>query len=62
VRQHATASCAALALAVVAGGWLGQWQAHRQAAQDREVLTTTYLAEIDARVIADNRAETHIHH
>jgi hypothetical protein len=62
VRQHAAASCAALALAVVAGGWLGQWQARRQAAQDREMLATTYLAEIDARVIADNRAETHAHH
>jgi hypothetical protein len=62
VRQHAAASCAAFALAVVAGGWLGQWQAHRQAAQDREVLATTYLAEIDARVIADTRAETHTHH
>jgi hypothetical protein len=62
VRQHAAASCAALALAVVAGGWLGQWQAHRRAAQDREMLATTYLAEIDARVIADNRAETHAHH
>jgi hypothetical protein len=62
VRHHAAASCAALALAVVAGGWFGQWQAHRQAAQDREMLATTYLAEIDARVIADTRAETHIHH
>jgi hypothetical protein len=62
VRQHAAASCAALALAVVTGGWLGRWQAHRHAAQDREVLATTYLAEIDARVIADNRAETHAHH
>jgi len=62
VRQHAAASCAALVLAVVAGGWLGQWQAHRQATQDREVLATTYLSEIDARVIADTRAETHAHH
>ena len=62
VRQHAAASCAALALAVVTGGWLGQWQAHRQAAQDREVLATTYLAEIDARVIADNRTAPHVHH
>ena len=62
VRQHAAASCAALALAVVAGGWLGQWQAHRQAAQDRDVLATTYLSEIDARMIADARAGTHAHH
>ena len=62
VRQHAAASCAALALAVVAGGWFGQWQAHRQAAQDRDVLATTYLAEIDARVIADTHAGTHAHH
>jgi hypothetical protein len=61
VRQHAAASCAALALAVVAGGWFGQWQAHRQAVQDREVLATTYLAEIDARVIADTRAAPHAH-
>jgi hypothetical protein len=61
VRQHAAASCAALALAIVAGGWLGQWQAHRQATQDRAVLATTYLGEIDARMIADTRAETHIH-
>jgi len=61
VRQHAIASCAALALAVVAGGWLGQWQAHRQAVQDREVLATTYLGEIDARVIADTRAMPHVH-
>ena len=62
VRQHAAASCAALALAVVAGGWVGQWQARRQAAQDREMLATTYLAEIDARVIADSRVEMHAHH
>ncbi len=62
VQQHAADSCAALALAVVAGGWLGQWQAHRQAAQDREMLATTYLSEIDARIIADTRTGPHLHH
>jgi hypothetical protein len=61
VRQHAAASCAAVALAVIAGGWLGQWQAHRQAVQDREVLATTYLGEIDARVIADTHKTPHVH-
>lgn len=59
VRHHATASFAAFALAVVAGGWLGQWQAHRLAAQDRETLALTYLSAIDARVIAASPQHQH---
>lgn len=62
VRRHTAACFAALAFAVVAGGWLGQWQAHRQAAQDREALTVAYLAELDARVVTAASAAPHVHH
>ncbi|MBI5381840.1 MAG: hypothetical protein HZA31_08070 [Opitutae bacterium] len=68
LRQHAFASTAALAVAVVTGGWLGQWQAQRQAARDREALTVAYLQGIDARYAANATATSnpapsaHQHH
>ena len=59
VRHHAAASFVALALAIVAGGWLGERQAQRQAEADREALAVTYLSKIDARVIT---TQPHHHH
>lgn len=48
-RQHAGAVGGALALAVIAGGFLGHERARSQAAEESAQLATAYVQGLDAR-------------
>ena len=51
VRTHLTLATGLMAVALVAGGWIGREQARVQAEADRAVMAENYVRALDARTM-----------
>src|SRR5664279_1714993 len=51
VRTHATLVTGALAVALLAGGWIGRDQARARVDTQREAMVSSYVRSLDARTM-----------
>lgn len=51
LRGHAALVAGALALAVIAGGWLGRGEARSRVAAERTAMVVEYVQSLDARAM-----------
>ena len=52
LRLHAAALAGALAVALVAGAWIGREQARARVAADRDTIARAYVQALDARAMS----------
>lgn len=55
LRAHALPASGLLAVAMVAGAWVGHEQAREQAEARRDAMVTAYVQSLDARAMVEQR-------